>query len=558
MGSIKTTSAMERKNSNLPTAMCLRFRNKGNVVSTIEEHIKLIDEKGFVWWGWWAKLGENAPELITKHKIEASSISIFLINPNDKMYYKAEGEKFASLDGEDMACPEPTCAPAYYQNMRLKIWLKITGIRAMEEPEEKQFFSCYSFCHVREHLADKGVGLRDIEFNDCQANCIETFTMQPVSIWFLRDRIPSDEPVSEDFITIWKESKQRRANFSKYPYKTKTDKIMIMSDLHFGDHHAFTGKTGEYKNLAEAVIKMQYNEQDRQSGGNAKELYSGLIISGDFTWAAKPKEFDAACKFIGDISANYGLKPEQLAIVPGNHDIRFRDDDKEGPSAPIEIATIKASQNYRKFYKKVYNGLTPEEPAFCMGRRIETKYGLPIEIVCLDSNILQQSKDHFVGQGFVGMEQLDRIKREMELLPEHFSYRILVLHHNILQASYQEEILPDKSYSVLLDCGRILDFIKEYRINLVIHGHNHANLVTGITLKKKLDDPNDYDHFFHIIAIGSTGVKDCDNAIGELEFRPNGDVLYRRRRILTKDQNESGVRNGEIEHGYALGNAFQR
>ena len=43
-------------------AIVLRFRDKGDVKSTIESHQKIIDEKKSVWWGWWAKDYENIPK----------------------------------------------------------------------------------------------------------------------------------------------------------------------------------------------------------------------------------------------------------------------------------------------------------------------------------------------------------------------------------------------------------------------------------------------------------------------------------------------------------------
>ena len=152
-------------------------------------------------------------------------------------------------------------------------------------------------------------------------------------------------------------------------------------------------------------------------------------------------------------------------------------------------------------------------------------------MIGLDSNILQQQEGRFVGQGFVGQHQLSYIYTQMELLKNYdvYSYRILVLHHHIMPAWYQENPEKDHSYSVLLDSGRLQEFIKKYRVKLVIHGHNHENLFTKITIPASKHSGED-DYTYHIIGIGSAGAKDVSpanpNVIGLLSFEKRGMVKY--------------------------------
>jgi hypothetical protein len=46
------------------SSIILRFRDLSTPAgtTTIDEHKKIISERGYVWWGWWHKQGETVPE----------------------------------------------------------------------------------------------------------------------------------------------------------------------------------------------------------------------------------------------------------------------------------------------------------------------------------------------------------------------------------------------------------------------------------------------------------------------------------------------------------------
>lgn len=60
----------------------LRYRDLSNK-NTIELHKKIINSKGFVWWGWWAKPQEKISlEVFSelKSKAELDGIDIYLLD----------------------------------------------------------------------------------------------------------------------------------------------------------------------------------------------------------------------------------------------------------------------------------------------------------------------------------------------------------------------------------------------------------------------------------------------------------------------------------------------
>lgn len=540
-----SNSGNSNKNTNSNVVIALRFRDKA-CDDTIEEHKKIITAKGKVWWGWWAKNYEvvNADifNKINSLTSSGSSAICYLINVNKAKFYEAKCSSIQYLnDGSFINCPEKECSPEYYNNsVGIKAWFCLKSIK---EITDEEFLGKFSFFNTSEHIyVDRSdcVSLQQ----DNRADSVEVFAMQNTSIWFLRVRLPSDKSVPKATIKAWKDAKMSKTNFPKNFFRSKANKILLLSDLHFGNHHLFDkDQTGRIRSLYDAITKIY--------DGDKKNSICALIVSGEFVWIPCQEEFDKAYNFLKDLMLYFSLNVEQVMIVPGNHDLRFSDKSDVTVNDKVEITGIQSRLEYQMFYKKVYGTINSEEPAHCLCRRVMNANLYPIEIIGLDSNILQQKEDNFIGQGFIGLEQLDLVQREMELKKNelHHSYRILVLHHHLLPAFFQDELNTNKVYSTLLDYGRLAKFIKEYRVDLVIHGHHHDGSITEITYKKELDKPDDYDHSFGVVAVGSAGVKDENtiNSIGEIEFRNDGSIEYVRKRISVSDED-----NGEIIGRYKL------
>jgi predicted MPP superfamily phosphohydrolase len=531
-------------------AICLRFRNKG-CKATIENHKDILNKtQDHVWWGWWAKDYEKLDSQLIEYirlGIRNNKIRVYLVNVNESRIYSTECTDISNqVNGDPIDSPEKNHTPDYYSNYKIKVWFKFKKIDELNNEEIEEFYKSYSFCdsigYLSEHVS------RDCFLqNGKRADCIEAFSMQKVSIWFLRIQYDSDELISDEVKKMWNVVKARKTNFPKSYYRSKSNKILILSDLHFGDKHKFNEvNCGEFQSLSVAIENVYENE---------KYGFCGIIVAGDFTWSAKKEEFDQALCCLKELMEYFNLTYEQVAVVPGNHDIKYWTGNYEEDERykKVTVASMQSKEEYRQFYKSLYNGINPEDEANCLLRRIRLGSELPIEIICLDSIVLQQDGENFVGQGYVGEEQLDKIRREMELIPNiaNYSYRILVIHHHILSSGFQDVIDTKKPYSELIDNGRVRNFIKDYKIDLVIHGHNHANMAVALTLKGN-QLVSEHNHTFDIISVGSAGLKNVSNCIGELEFKNNGEIIYTRRKILKMRSDDTETRNGKEEARYHL------
>lgn len=86
-------------------------------------------------------------------------------------------------------------------------------------------------------------------------------------------------------------------------------KILHLSDLHFG-----TSKQAELwsSQLVEDLCQnLEINKLD------------ALIISGDIANKSTPEEYNTAKQFLNEFFRDFPLKPEQIIIVPGNHDLNW-------------------------------------------------------------------------------------------------------------------------------------------------------------------------------------------------------------------------------------------
>ena len=506
-------------------AVVLRFRDKGEDNNdTIKAHRAIIDTSQHVWWGWWAKDYENAPldyfKQIEKKITEGEKFEIFLFHTKIQKFYKASCNKiqYNTADGSSViSSPEPEYTPEYYRSTKVKLWLRFTDI---EECDFSILTRNYSFAkdstqffaNLEDSTNDKKNNLY-VSFEGCKVSDIEDFLIQKRTIWFLKKQNKSDgaTPVQE-----WKPLQD---NFASHYAKTPHTKILLLSDLHFSskkpEKHNFPLNIGNPQDytLISSIIDI-ISEKKIEVGG--------IIIAGDFTFIPCEEDFDLAADFIEELISKLHIKTSQVAIVPGNHDIAF--DENNADSEKIEYASDASKEMYKNFYRRIYH-VEPNE-FLCCSKRIILGNGLPIEIICANSSVLQQEEDFFV-QGMIGRRQLQLLANQMDLKRniKTYTYRIFVMHHHLVAANYLKTPEKKKQYSALLDSGQVQKFLNEYNISLVIHGHEHENI--GIALSSHMTQNNKKTE---IIGLGSAGSSDLcpnvNNSFGILDFSEYGRVKY--------------------------------
>lgn len=184
-----------------------------------------------------------------------------------------------------------------------------------------------------------------------------------------------------------------------------------------------------------------------------KQQVDHVIISGDVSNLAFRGEFS----LVKRVLAEGGLSPQQVSIVPGNHDYYTR-----------QAATAGV------FIEEMAPFITSEtitgEPKASSANGAATfpfiRYRKNVAIIGLCTG---RYSPPLLAWGNIGDEQLQRLRQLLKQAAESGLFRVLVLHHPPLPSHVKWD-------NRLLDADKLLEVLAEVGAELVIHGHLHRPL----------------------------------------------------------------------------------
>jgi hypothetical protein len=493
----------------------LRFRDlvtdRGQ---TVAKHQAIIRNSGLghVWWGWWRKRDETIPDDVFRdlaRRAAEGGLEAYLMDSGQELLYRVVCSEI-KWDSNLVEITSPGLAqtPEYYNQRTYLAWFQLTEITAVTNPESV----LHGFSYLRVDEFFEGKESSYAPFYDKQVHSVKELRQQDRTIWFLRD-FRSGDPTHE--VSLLSTRAVTPVHFSAEYFESRSGALLWVSDTHFSKegHHAFPFKpTGNMVDLGERI------ETDFKSRFPS---VAGVIISGDVTWRALPEEFQLAKDFLKRLSYWFALRSDQIAVCPGNHDLRFSDD-PDDKNKPITIAGAESTKAYAAFYEQVFY-LAPNEFLSC-GKRFLLANAIPVDIACLNSSSLQQLKGAFQGHGFVGDKQMEDVAKQMNWEANSNKprgYRVVVLHHHLLPTTYSAAPEPNYPYSVVLDAEALSRWIAKYSVDLVLHGHMHQPFCARISRPIDVHNPPEQElwHEFTVIGMGSSGVKD---ELGEVNLNTIG------------------------------------
>ena len=425
----------------------LRFRDL--VAETIAEHSKLMTEAQEVWWGWWRKPNEpkRLEELAEfRAALAKGKIEIGLYDRFRTKFFQAtvNGCEFSGT-GDFMKTPEELKTPEYYRNAKVPAWFRLTGI---EELEQSVFTKTFA-----------GIPLGD-------------YTFFPV-------RIGPSGPFIEESQTI------------NEPIDVRGNKIVHLSDLHFGADFGFpaTDGPGSY-----SLLTILENDLKRLVGTDI----GLLVISGDTTSRGDAGPlFIVAKPFLHQLCSRIGLDPSQVVIVPGNHDISYRD----------FSLTYDHEAAFNEFLTSFYG--RPRSAIELL--RFKLPSGQLVEILPINSIKLRTQETS--NYGWVEWQAYEKL---LESLPPagKRDLRIAVIHHHLVP-TLREERLPDPDYpfasvSVTLNAASIIEGLQKHGFKLVLHGHHHTPALNRVSRGRHGDGTLElcgYEDALYVAAGGSAGAR---------------------------------------------------
>lgn len=229
-----------------------------------------------------------------------------------------------------------------------------------------------------------------------------------------------------------------------------------------------------------------------------------IVFTGDLV--DNPQRIKKAKPWLLDLCASCGLNPENdLLVVPGNHDYRFW-----GNIGFLPLTSIyfwKYFKLWKRFIKIV---------------RIADSFDLTF--LHIDSNPVLWG----AARGKVGWWEMRRLRKALQALsPEdqlrvRSSLKIALVHHHPLPIPFG----GNDTFLFLKDAQRMLQFLAENKVDMVLHGHKHhapySLLALGTSVTGAGDrvlevlgagaavKTNDYDprgHNFNMICIEPDGLR---------------------------------------------------
>ena len=492
------------------TTIILRFRDL--VGKTIEEHQKIISNKGFVWWAWWKKSREKTPvgELAELNEvIKENPLKLLLIDSgNEKLFLATCTEiRWNSINPIDSPHKENT--PPYYSENQYHVWFNFSKIEECSEDVVKN----YSYVDVSSLF--EGNEENYSAFNNKRVFDINELVLQNRTLWFVRDFSDGDK---EHKISLFNSHYIEPSNFSDKYIELDGNTILWLSDLH----------------LSNGVLKVDLGEksfinhikQTKTDEGN--ELFpdiSAVVISGDITDCCKQEGFEQAKTLIDNLSRESGavFDNQKIVLCPGNHDlIRIEstppvDDDGVFLNPDFFWDHPETAELYTAFYKDIFK-IKPNKH-LSNGRKILTKSGKTIEIVAINTMILQQYEG-FEGHGYISQEQLDLVEKEMNWGIPSSAIRIVVMHHHYCPACLFEQMSYEKAGSVVYDADRLLKWSIKNNVKLILHGHKHNDFFAKVSIPTTANQNINLNNLYniYITSVGGTGAKEAENKYCTMTF----------------------------------------
>ncbi|MGI9507502.1 MAG: metallophosphoesterase family protein [Geminicoccaceae bacterium] len=208
------------------------------------------------------------------------------------------------------------------------------------------------------------------------------------------------------------------------------------------------------------------------------------VVTGDLTNLALPAEFDRAIDWLAELG-----KPEDISIIPGNHD------------AYIEIPWSQSFGRLAAYMTQNDEELKTEASSFPFIRKIGN-----VAVVGVSSAIPTR---WFSAAGMIGEDQLERLRTTLHALGKEGYFRTVLVHHPPIDGSARVR-------KQLRDGQGFRDVIGETGAELVLHGHNHRfdqgevdtplgrSPVIGVPSASAWPRPGIKPAAYHIYRIGST------------------------------------------------------
>lgn len=512
------------------TSMFL-FRYRDLVADTLREHRAVLAAKGACLWGWWKRPTEDSRQDVwaaLRAATESAPIRVGLFDSGAEKVFEASvigvvppddhGHPPVPEDQEDLV-------PSYYRDSPFSFgWLKLGEIAE----RELDFFGKYSLAE-RPVLPNYPVEFLDQLVGNVIVEASELRGMD-TTIWKVRPKLEGDR--EERIITS---PRYIVEPISAQPVAAPGSVILHITDPHFATGPHRRQHVWRLESETSGARQSKHTLSDAITRALSPSVLRGrrigiVLVTGDVTYKGDSSEFDEARRSITKLLGQLDLSQDNIVVLPGNHDIQWSRADEYKPEAPVELASERATANFRAFYKATFRH--ESHVTLACGRRYALPNGVCVEIAALNSSSLETGKNFLAGVGRVQEECYSAAADGLgwSTTPT-LALRILALHHHL---ALTEDLEPFDQYGsgfgIAVDAPRIQRLAARDRVQLAIHGHKHRAFVWRSDVYKLPENAEEtYDlGALNIIGGGSAGspeVENKSNYFNLIEVQPTAVTL---------------------------------
>lgn len=261
-------------------------------------------------------------------------------------------------------------------------------------------------------------------------------------------------------------------------------RLLLLSDIHFlslyEEIDSHTALRGAFlKDLAD------YREQHG--------VIDHILVCGDIACTGTKKEYDAAHKFFDEVCSKVGCKPEEIYIVPGNHDKNFNTPNAEVRHLIHAGLSNESIDSNRLFIDLLSKDFTQFKTLFQPFKdyqdfAVKMVSADPLMAKCLDEKCDREydnEKDKaymMTNLGTIGSYPVILYAMNTSLCSDWYDVNDFEKGHKLF--------LPKLCYNTNAD--------KEDCINIVMMHHPTSRLVCGEQIAKALDDSYQIQIFGHL------------------------------------------------------------
>ncbi|HYW20779.1 MAG TPA: HEAT repeat domain-containing protein [Nodularia sp. (in: cyanobacteria)] len=251
--------------------------------------------------------------------------------------------------------------------------------------------------------------------------------------------------------------------------KTSLMQILHLSDLHFGTDDQATLWSNQLATDLRNELEIPHLD--------------ALILSGDIANKSTPAEYEAAQQFFDELRQDFALQPEQIIIVPGNHDLnwelaenayqlidrkKYKGELKEGEYIEESSSVIRVRdeekyqqrfEHFSNFYQIIKNKSYPSD----YYQQYTLDHFPNHNLLILGLNSAWQLDHHYKSRASINMNTLSNALTKIRRQKEYENCIKIAVWHHPLDSAWDDRI-KDQSFMEQLAVAGFRFFL---------HGHVH-------------------------------------------------------------------------------------